>query len=145
MRGSLILSVAGAAACGFFEFIFTRVLGMLAGDHAAWGHGRRPFVDMLGAPRPAAELAARTGCPGTVIGLYPTAGDGGDVSSVDAGRMPETGVLTRRVLGGVHNGSRRTAMSWLPGQRRPVRYGLDPDGHWDTDEYSSHTAGDKHP
>ena len=93
-RVSSRLTVAGAAACGFFEFIFTRVLGMLAGDHAAWGHGRRPFVDMLGAPRPAAELAARTGCPGTVIGLYPTAGDGGDVSSVDAGRMPETGVLT---------------------------------------------------
>ena len=89
-------------------------------------------VDMLGAPRPAAELAGRTGCPGAVLGLYLTAGGGGDVSFVETSRMPGAGALTLTgLLGESMQETARTAMSWL--RANAGRYGLDPSFHRDAD------------
>ena len=71
-------------------------------------------VDMLGAPMPDAEFAGRTERPGTVLGLYLTAGGGGGVSSVEASRMPGAGALTLTgLLGESMQETARTAMSWL--------------------------------
>ena len=89
-------------------------------------------VEMLGAPKPDADLAGRTGSPGTVLGLYLTEGDGGDVSSVEASRMPGAGALTLTGrLGESMQESARTAMSWL--RVNAGRYGFDPSFHRDTD------------
>ena len=93
-------------------------------------------VDMLGAPMPDAELAGRTERPGTVLGLYLTAGGGRGVSSVEASRMPGAGALTLTGrLGESMQESARLAMSWL--RAHSGRYGLDPSFHRDTDVASS--------
>ena len=87
---------------------------------------------MLGGPMPDAELAGRTERPGTVLGLYLTAGGGGGVSSVEASRMPGAGALTLTgLLGESMQETARTAMSWL--RANAGRYGLDPSFHRDTD------------
>ena len=95
---------------------------------------------MLGVPRPAAELAGRAGCPGAVLGLYLTAGGGGDVSFVETSRTPGTGALTLTgLLGESMQESARTAKSWL--RANAGRYGLDPSFHRNTDVHLHVQAG----
>ncbi len=71
-------------------------------------------VEMLGAPaHPDEEVAGRTARPGVAVGLCRTAA-GGELSFVEASRMPGSGALTLTGRQGeVMRESARTVLSWL--------------------------------
>ena len=87
---------------------------------------------MLGAPaHPDEEVAGRTARPGVAVGLCRTAA-GGELSFVEASRMPGSGALTLTGRQGeVMRESARTALSWL--RANAGRYGLDPAFHRNSD------------
>ena len=88
-------------------------------------------VEMLGAPaHPDEEVAGRTARPGVAVGLCRNAA-GGELSFVEASRMPGSGALTLTGRQGeVMRESAQAALSWL--RANAGRYGLDPAFHRST-------------
>ena len=98
-------------------------------------------VEMLGAPaHPDEEVAGRTARPGVAVGLCRTAA-GGELSFVEASRMPGSGALTLTGRQGeVMRESARAALSWL--RANAGRYGLDPAFHRSSDVHLHVQSGE---
>ena len=98
-------------------------------------------VEILGAPaHPDEEVAGRTARPGVASGLCRTAA-GGELSFVEASRMPGSGALTLTGRQGeVMRESARTALSWL--RANAGRYGLDPAFHRNSDVHLHVQSGE---
>ena len=96
---------------------------------------------MLGAPaHPDEEVAGRTARPGVAVGLCRTAA-GGELSFVEASRMPGSGALTLTGRQGeVMRESARAALSWL--RANAGRYGLDPAFHRSSDVHLHVQSGE---
>ena len=96
------------------------------GDQAPTQITGQTVADLLGAPPHADEVVSgRLRRPGVAMGLSTTPA-GGDVSFVEARRMPGAGLLTLTgQLGSVMKESARAALSWL--RANASRYGVDPE------------------
>ena len=99
------------------------------GDEAPVEVAPETLAGMLGPPSPRkAEVAARTGRTGVVLGLSLGTMVGGDILFVEVSRMPGTGALTLTGgLGEVMQESARVALSWV--RANAARYGIDPGFH----------------
>ena len=99
------------------------------GNEAPVAVAPETLAGMLGPPSSRkAEVAARTGRTGVVLGLSLATMAGGDILFVEVSRMPDTGALTLTGgLGEVMQESARVALSWL--RANAARYGIDPGFH----------------